>query len=184
MFEKLELNGVITYEPKIFEDNRGIFYEGYNKQLFIENGIDCNFLQDNFSKSINKYTIRGLHFQKGEHAQAKLVWCNKGSILDCIVDLRKESKTFLSYLTIKLSEENKERIYIPRGFAHGFITLEHNTEVSYKVDNFYNKSSEETIIYNEENLNINWGINLNKENITVSMKDLKGKDLYELGFLK
>lgn len=173
MFKDLWINGVKVYEPKIFEDERGLFFN---------NGITCEFVQDNNSKSLKKYTIRGLHFQIGKYAQAKLVRCTKGSILDFVVDLRKDSKTFLSWEKVELSENNKKMIFVPRGFAHGFITLEDDVEVSYKVDNFYNKENERTLIYNDKTINIDWGINLTKENVILSEKDLLGKSIEELDF--
>lgn len=182
MFKDLWINGVKVYEPKIFEDERGLFFESYNKNLFFNNGITCEFVQDNNSKSLKKYTIRGLHFQIGKYAQAKLVRCTKGSILDFVVDLRKDSKTFLSWEKVELSENNKKMIFVPRGFAHGFITLEDDVEVSYKVDNFYNKENERTLIYNDKTINIDWGINLTKENVILSEKDLLGKSIEELDF--
>lgn len=182
MFKDLWINGVKVYEPKIFEDERGLFFESYNKNLFFNNGITCEFVQDNNSKSLKKYTIRGLHFQIGKYAQAKLVRCTKGSILDFVVDLRKDSKTFLSWEKVELSENNKKMIFVPRGFAHGFITLEDDVEVSYKVDNFYNKENERTLMYNDKTVNIDWGINLTKENVILSEKDLLGKSIEELDF--
>lgn len=182
MFKDLWINGVKVYEPKMFEDERGLFFESYNKNLFFYNGITCEFVQDNNSKSLKKYTIRGLHFQIGKYAQAKLVRCTKGSILDFVVDLRKDSKTFLSWEKVELSENNKKMIFVPRGFAHGFITLEDDVEVSYKVDNFYNKENERTLIYNDKTINIDWGINLTKENVILSEKDLLGKSIEELDF--
>lgn len=180
MFKELDLSGVKIFDPNIFKDERGLFFESYNKKLFFDNGIKCEFVQDNNSKSLRKYTIRGLHFQKGEYAQSKLVRCIKGSIFDFVVDLRKDSKTYLSWIKVKLSSENKRMIFIPRGFAHGFITLEDNVEVTYKVDNFYNKDSECTLIYNDPIINIDWGINVNEEEIILSEKDLLGKELSEL----
>ncbi len=180
MFKSLKIPGVKIYDPKIFYDNRGAFFETYNERIFFENGINCKFVQDNNSFSSKKYTIRGLHYQKGKHAQAKLIRCVRGGIFDFVVDLRKDSKTFLSWIRIYLSEENGRMVFIPRGCAHGFITLKNNTEVSYKVDNFYNVKSERTLIYNDKKIKIDWGIDLRKENIIISNKDLTGKSIGEL----
>lgn len=184
MFRDLKLSGVKIFEAKIFYDERGLFYEGYNKKLFFDNGINCEFIQDNNSKSLRKNTIRGLHFQVGQYAQAKLVTCMRGSIWDVIVDLRRDSETYLMWERVYLSAENRNMLFIPKGFAHGFITLENEVEISYKVDNYYNKESERTLIYNDENINIDWGVDLENDEIILSRKDLLGKSLNELGFLK
>ena len=182
MFKRLKIPGTFIYEPKVFNNNRGAFFESYNEKIFFENGLNSRFVQDNNSFSVKKYTIRGLHFQKGGNAQAKLVRCVRGSIFDFIVDLRKDSKTFLCWERIELNEENRRMVFIPRGCAHGFITLEDNTEVSYKVDNFYDVKSERTLIYNDKTINIDWGIDIESEDITLSHKDLMGKEIDELDF--
>lgn len=177
MFKKLSIQGAMLYSPYVYHDNRGLFFEGFNEREFIKYGISRRFVQDNISISKRRYTIRGLHFQVGNHAQGKLVRCIRGEIFDVIVDLRESSPTFLKYERVYLSESNLDMVFIPRGCAHGFITLCDNTEVYYKVDNFYNKDSECTLIYNDESINIDWGIDIYKEEVILSSKDLRGLPL-------
>tara|TARA_R100001369_G_scaffold91365_2_gene132459 strand:- start:220 stop:768 length:549 start_codon:yes stop_codon:yes gene_type:complete len=151
-----KLKGCFILQPRIFKDKRGYFIESFNQDTF--NNIlhlDINFVQDNESKS-SKGVLRGLHYQTGEHAQAKLLRVVKGRVLDVVVDIRKSSKTFGEHFSIELNEENKTQLFVPIGFAHGFIVLEDETIFSYKCDKFYNKESEAGIIYNDQNLNINW----------------------------
>lgn len=156
-------------EPKVFGDSRGYFFESFNQNLFFQKtGIDINFIQDNEGYS-NRGVLRGLHFQKKEHAQAKLVRVVTGKVLDVIVDLRKNSKTYGKTFSIILSGENKKQLFIPRGFAHGYAVLEDNTIFSYKCDNYYFPKSEGGIIYNDPILNIDWM--LDKNEILVSEKD-------------
>ena len=156
-------------EPTIFEDERGYFYEKYNEQKFEElTGINGHFVQDNISKS-SYGVLRGLHLQKGEHAQAKLVSCLEGSVWDVAVDLREDSPTFGKWYGIELTEENKLQFYVPRGFAHGFSVLSETAVFAYKCDNFYNKASESGIMYNDEELKIDWKLPLDK--ILISEKD-------------
>ncbi|MDR1498894.1 MAG: dTDP-4-dehydrorhamnose 3,5-epimerase [Rickettsiales bacterium] len=163
-----DFDGLFVIEPTIFEDERGYFYETYNRKKYEEIGISCDFVQDNESKS--KYgTIRGLHFQGGKFAQAKLVRAQQGKVLDVIVDIRKNSKTFGKYFSIELSDENRLQLFIPRGFAHGFSVLSDVAIFSYKCDNFYNKGSEDGILYGDIDLNINWKIKKSDE--IVSEKD-------------
>ena len=154
---KTKLEGLYLVEPKVFEDARGYFLESYNKQSFKQNGIDVNFVQDNQSLSC-KGTLRGLHFQKPPYAQAKLVRAITGSILDVVVDIRKNSSTYGKYFSIVLSGENKRMLYIPEGFAHGFLALEDNSLIQYKCSNLYNKESEGGLIWNDPDINIDWGI--------------------------
>lgn len=169
--EETFLNDVWLIEPIINEDKRGYFYESFNKKLFFnKTGLDIDFVQDNQSKS-SKGVLRGLHFQKGEFAQAKLVRVIKGGIIDVAVDLRPKSPTFGKYFSVKLTENNHKQLFIPRGFAHGFLVLEDNTIVSYKCDNYYNKSSESGIMYNDSDLQIDW--KLPEEELILSAKDLK-----------
>ena len=149
--KETKLKGCFIIEPKIFEDKRGYFLESYNQKTF--NNI--NFVQDNESFS-SKGVLRGLHYQTGAHAQAKLVRVLKGKVLDVAVDLRKESQTFGQYTAVELSEENRKQLFVPRGFAHGFIVLEDDTVFLYKCDNYYDKTSESGIIFNDKALNINW----------------------------
>jgi dTDP-4-dehydrorhamnose 3,5-epimerase len=164
------LKGCFEIEPKVFEDKRGYFYESFNLEKFNTTlDINVQFVQDNESFS-SKGVLRGLHFQKGEFAQAKLVRVVKGSVLDVAVDIRKGSKTFGEYVSVELSEENKKQFFVPRGFAHGFVVLSETAIFSYKCDNYYNKASESGIIYNDPTLNIDWG--LAKKSLIVSEKDL------------
>ncbi|UKJ07393.1 dTDP-4-dehydrorhamnose 3,5-epimerase [Solitalea lacus] len=160
------IEGLLIIEPRIFNDNRGYFYESYNKNSFIEAGITAEFVQDNQSKS-QKGALRGLHFQAPPFAQGKLVRVIQGRVLDVAVDIRKDSSTFGQSFSIELSGENQLQFWIPEGFAHGFVTLEEDTIFSYKCTNFYNKQSEGGIIWNDPDLNINWG----SSDILVSEKD-------------
>ncbi|TPV34949.1 dTDP-4-dehydrorhamnose 3,5-epimerase [Paucihalobacter ruber] len=154
--ENSNLKDCFIIHPRVFEDDRGYFYESYNKQGFKKKtGLDIDFVQDNQSQS-SKGVLRGLHFQVGDYEQAKLVRVIKGSVLDVCVDLRENSETYLKHFTLILSEENKKQLFIPRGFAHGFLVLEDNTIFSYKCDNYYHKESERGIIYNDPDLAIDW----------------------------
>ena len=173
-FKNTEIEKVILLKPKIFEDHRGFFLEAYNKNEFKRAGIEGEFLQENHSKSI-KGVIRGIHFQEGEHSQAKLLRCIRGEILDVAVDLRKDSPTFGKYVSRILSEKNKYLLYIPKGFGHGFASLSDNVEIIYKIDNFYCPSSEKGIIWNDPTININWPFN----NPILSEKDKNWKTLKE-----
>lgn len=165
-----KLKGCFVIEPRVFNDDRGYFFESYNKEKFEElTGSKVDFVQDNESFS-TKGVLRGLHFQKGEHAQSKLVRVTHGEVLDVAVDIRPDSKTFLQVITERLSAENKKQLFVPRGFAHGFIVLSDTVVFNYKCDNFYNKASEGGIIYNDETLNINWV--LDSKEFLVSEKDL------------
>ncbi len=156
-FIETKLKGAIIIEPKVFEDHRGYFFENYNKNHFVDNGITADFVQDNESFS-SRGTLRGLHYQAGEHAQAKLVRVIKGRVLDVAVDLREDSPTYGQHISVELSEENKKLFFVPRGFGHGFVVLSETAIFSYKCDNFYNKSSEGGLIYNDPKLAIDWGI--------------------------
>ncbi len=163
------LKGCYIIEPTIHKDDRGYFFESFHKENF-EKAIKekVNFVQDNQSRS-KRGVLRGIHFQKGEYAQAKLVRVLQGEVLDVVVDLRKDSKTFGQHETILLSEKNKKQLYVPKGFGHGFITLSETSEFSYKCDNYYHKASESGIIYNDSTLCIDWGIP--ESEIIVSEKD-------------
>jgi dTDP-4-dehydrorhamnose 3,5-epimerase len=173
--KETKLKGCFIIEPKVFQDSRGYFFESYNQSSFNKLiGQNINFIQDNESFS-TKGVLRGLHFQKGEYAQAKLVRVIKGSVLDIAVDIRKYSPTFGEHVSLELSEENKKQFFIPRGFAHGFIVLSDTAIFSYKCDNFYNKDSEGGIIYNDKDLNIDWV--LNEDEFIVSEKDMFLKPL-------
>jgi len=163
------LEGCVIIEPAVFDDGRGYFFESFNQKEFEEKTrVNTTFVQDNQSMS-QRGVLRGLHFQKGEFAQAKLVRVIKGSVLDVVLDLRPKSPTFGEIFTLELSEENKLQLYIPRGFAHGFSVLEDNTIFSYKCDNYYNKESEGGIIYNDSQLQIDW--KLEEKEMILSEKD-------------
>ncbi len=165
-----KLQGCFIIEASVFEDKRGYFFESFNQQRFNEiAGMSVNFVQDNESFS-SKGVLRGLHYQIGDHAQAKLVHVIDGTVLDIAVDVRKNSSTFGEHVAVELSGDNKKQLFVPRGFAHGFIVLSDTATFSYKCDNFYNKASEGGIIYNDPKLNINW--KLPQEELMVSEKDL------------
>lgn len=156
-------------EPTIFEDDRGYFFEKFNEKRFEElTGMNGHFVQDNISKS-SYGVLRGLHLQKGEHAQAKLVSCLEGRVFDVAVDLRRDSPTFGKWFGIELTPENKLQLYVPRGFAHGFSVLSETAIFSYKCDNFYHKDSEGSVIWNDTDLNIDWKLPLDV--IQLSDKD-------------
>jgi dTDP-4-dehydrorhamnose 3,5-epimerase len=171
------LEGCFVIQPKVIQDKRGYFLESFNQAVFKE-GLkrDINFVQDNESYS-SKGVLRGLHYQIGDYAQAKLVRVIKGKILDVVVDLRTDSPTFSKHISIELSEDNKTQLFIPRGFAHGFIVLSDTAIFSYKCDNFYNKVSEGGVIYNDKDLNIDW--KLDEKEFIVSEKDLELPTLKE-----
>lgn len=155
---KTNITDLLVFEPKVFSDLRGWFTETYNHKDFKENGIEIEFLQDNHSFSKKKGILRGLHFQNEPHAQTKLVRCTRGKIWDVAVDLRKSSPTYLKWFGLKLSAENQKMLLIPQGFAHGFVTLDDDTEVQYKVDNIYDKPSDRAIKYNDPEISIQWPI--------------------------
>lgn len=153
---KSKLNDVILVTPEVFGDNRGFFMESYNKKTFENLGIDNYFIQDNHSLSQEAGTLRGLHYQLNPKAQSKLIRVTKGVIYDVVVDLRKNSSTYKEWEGFILSEYNKRQLLVPKGFAHGFCTLVTNTEVLYKVDEFYSKENDRGIAWNDPALNINW----------------------------
>lgn len=164
------LKGCVVLTPTVFSDGRGRFFESYKKEAFNEAlGQEVNFVQDNESFS-SKGVLRGLHFQKGAFAQAKLVRVVHGSVLDVVVDLRPDSTTYGEHFSIELSADNKKQLFVPRGFAHGFVVLSDTAVFSYKCDNYYNKESESGIIYNDSTLNIDWI--LPSEQLQLSEKDL------------
>lgn len=171
IIEETYLKGCFVITPTVFEDERGYFFESFNKKVFeAETGIISNFVQDNQSKS-SKGVLRGLHFQKGDFAQAKLVQVVKGKVLDVCVDIREKSATFGQYFALILDDKSRKQLYIPKGFAHGFVVLEDHTIFSYKCDNFYNKASESGIIYNDKTLNIDWGVS--EKDLIISEKDIQ-----------
>lgn len=168
------IEGLLIIQPNVFEDERGHFFESYNKNAFLNSGINTDFVQDNQSLS-QAGVLRGLHFQNPPFAQGKLVRVIKGSVLDIAVDIRKNSKTYGEHFAITLSEQNKTQFWIPEGFAHGFLTLENNTIFTYKCTNYYNKASEGCILWNDTDLKINWNI----RNPILSDKDKSGEAFKE-----
>lgn len=169
--------GLFVLEPKVFGDHRGYFFESYNQKTFADLGIKNNFIQDNESLS-NYGTLRGLHFQKGEFAQAKLVRAVKGSVLDVVVDIRVDSKTFGKSFACELSEQNKKMMMIPRGFAHGFVVLSETAIFQYKCDNLYSPQNEGGIRFDDPDLKIDWKVPMDK--VLLSEKDKKLPFLKEL----
>ena len=169
------LEGLWVIKPKVFADTRGYFLESYNRQFFASNGLNLDFVQDNQSLS-HKGVLRGLHFQNPPFAQGKLVRVITGAVYDVAVDIRKNSPTYGKYYGAELTEENKLMMYIPEGFAHGFLTLRDNTVFSYKCTNFYSKVSEDCIKWDDATIGINWNV----ENPFLSEKDLQGKKFTEL----
>ena len=175
-FEKQKIEDVILVKPKVFGDNRGFFMESYKKSEFAANGITVEFNQDNHSKS-TAHVLRGLHFQKQPYGQAKLVRCIRGRIYDVAVDIRPYSETFGKYVKVELSEENKHMLFIPDGFAHGFVVLSDVAELMYKASGEYAPQADCGIIWNDETINIDWGIDFEP---ILSEKDTKQKTLKEL----
>jgi dTDP-4-dehydrorhamnose 3,5-epimerase len=169
-FHTTDFPDLLIFEPKFFEDSRGYFFEAYNENVFREQGLNLQFVQDNQSKS-SYGVIRGLHYQLNPHAQAKLVRVLEGTILDVAVDIRKNSPTFGKCFSLELSAENKKQLLVPEGFAHGFSVLSETAIVFYKCTTLYNKESECGILYNDPSLNIDWKIPRGKE--IVSEKDLQ-----------
>lgn len=165
---KTEIEGVLIIEPRVFKDSRGYFFESFSNKNFSQKVAETHFVQDN--ESLSSYgVLRGLHFQRAPHAQSKLVRVVKGVILDVALDIRKESYTFGKHIAVVLSDQNKRQLYIPRGFAHGFIALANDTIVNYKSDNYYVPESEGSILWNDPQLNIDWKLTLDE--ILLSDKD-------------
>ena len=157
-FIKTAIDGVYIVEPKVFGDHRGFFMESYSKRVFEEAGLHYDFVQDNHSSSTVKGTLRGIHFQRGDKAQAKLVRCVRGAVLDVAVDLRKGSPTYLQWVSVELSAENKRQSYIPRGFGHGFVTLTDDVDFCYKADNLYDHPSDRSIRFDDPAIGVDWGV--------------------------
>lgn len=173
------ITDLIILHPTVFEDERGYFYESYNAKQYEQHGLPTHFVQDNQSKS-NKGVLRGLHFQNPPYAQGKLVRVIKGAVIDVAVDIRKSSPTYGKHIAIELNETNKTMLYVPEGFAHGFVTLEDNTIFSYKCTNFYNNKEEVSLLWNDAKLAINWQEN----SPSLSAKDIAGVafDLFKSPF--
>ncbi len=166
--EKTRIEGAIALTPKVFGDNRGWFMESYSKRTLAEVGITDDFIQDNRSFSAEKGTLRGLHCQTEPMAQAKLITCLKGEILDVAVDIRQGSPTYMKWVAVKLTEENKKMFYIPAGCLHGFVTLTDNVEVMYKVNNFYSPENDRSIRFDDPAIGVDWGVT----DPVLSQKDL------------
>lgn len=177
-FHKTSFPGLLVYEPRIFEDERGYFFESYNENTFKEARINIDFVQDNQARSTYG-VLRGLHFQVAPHAQTKLIRVLEGEIKDVVVDLRTGSPSFGKAYTIVLSAENKKQLLVPKGFAHGYAVLSPTAEVFYKCDEFYHKENEGGLLYKDASLNIDWGIPLDEA--IISDKDKKLKPLAETG---
>ncbi len=171
-----EISDVLIIEPKVFSDYRGFFMETYSKRKLEAKGLYLGFIQDNQSMSARKGTLRGLHFQKNPKAQTKIVRCTKGAILDVAVDIRKGSPTYKKWVAVELSAENKKQVLVPKGFAHGFLTLVDDTEVQYKVDEYYAPEYERSIRFDDPELGIGWGT----MDIILSDKDRQAPTLSEV----
>lgn len=165
---KTELDGVMIIEPDVHGDARGWFMETWTRKKMEELGINIDFVQDNQSYSAQKGTLRGLHFQKNPMAQTKLLRCSRGKILDVAVDLRRSSPNYKKWVSVELSAENKRQIFIPKGFAHGFVTLSGDVEVQYKVDEYYSPECDRSVRFDDPSIGVNWGV----ENPILSKKDL------------
>ena len=180
-FERQKIKDVILIKPKIFGDNRGFFMETYKKSDFFANGIDVEFNQDNHSKS-TKGVLRGLHYQAYPYGQAKIVRCGRGRIFDVAVDIRPNSKTFGQYVKVELSEENKHMLYIPVGFAHGFVALSDEVELLYKASGEYNPQADRGVLWNDSDINIDWEINFEpilskKDKVQPKLKDINREEI-------
>lgn len=182
IFEKMSIPDVILVKPQVFGDCRGFFLESYQKSAFKKNGIDIEFCQDNHSRS-TKGVLRGLHYQKKPKEQAKLVRCSRGKILDVAVDIRKNSPTFGKWVGAILSEENKEMLFIPSGFAHGFVVLSEEAELLYKASNEYSVENDRGIRWNDAGIDVHWGIDFTpiiseKDSKQPFLKDIPEEDLF------
>lgn len=180
-FERLAIEDVVLVKPKVFGDNRGFFMESYKKSEFFENGITVEFNQDNHSKS-GKHVLRGLHYQAKPFGQAKLVRCSRGRIFDVAVDLRPDSKTFAKYVKVELSEENKHMLFIPEGFAHGFVVLSDEAELLYKASGEYSPQHDRGVLWCDKDINIDWKIDFEpllseKDKIQPTLKQINLEEL-------
>ena len=180
-FERQKIKDVILVKPKVFGDSRGFFMESYKKSDFFENGIDVEFNQDNHSKS-TRGVLRGLHYQAKPYGQAKLVRCSKGRIYDVAVDIRPNSETFGQYVKVELSEDNKHMLYIPEGFAPGFVALSDEVELLYKASGEYAPQADRGVIWNDKDINIDWNIDFEpilseKDKVQPTLKEINKKEL-------
>jgi len=167
--KKTDLDGVLVITPRRFGDDRGFFSETYNERALADAGVQVRFVQDNHSLSVEKGTVRGLHFQAPPFAQAKLVRVTSGAILDVAIDARKASPNYAKHVSIELSAENGAQLFVPEGFLHGFVTLAPNTEVVYKVNNYYDRDADGSVLWNDRDLGVDWGVK--NENAVLSDKD-------------
>lgn len=167
-FHQTDIDGLIVFAPKVWGDDRGYFFESYNEKIFAQAGIDAQFIQDNQARS-TKGVLRGLHYQIGDFAQAKLVRVLEGEVLDVVVDIRTDSPTYGQSFSILLSSQNKKQLFVPRGFAHGYVVLSETAEFFYKVDNWYAKESEGGIRWDDPQLKIDW--QMDRAEIQLSEKD-------------
>lgn len=167
-FHQTDIDGLIVFAPKVWGDDRGYFFESYNEKIFAQAGIDAQFIQDNQARS-TKGVLRGLHYQIGDFAQAKLVRVLEGEVLDVVVDIRTDSPTYGQSFSILLSSQNKKQLFVPRGFAHGYVVLSETAEFFYKVDNWYAKESEGGIRWDDPQLKIDW--QMDHTEIQLSEKD-------------
>jgi len=180
-FERQKIEDVILVKPKVFGDNRGFFLESYKKTDFVNNGIDIEFNQDNHSKS-TKGVLRGLHYQAKPYGQAKLVRCSRGRIYDVAVDIRPNSKTFGQYVKVELSEDNKQMLFIPEGFAHGFVVLSDEAELLYKASGEYAPQADRGVLWSDKDINIDWEIDFEpllseKDKVQPALKDINKEEL-------
>lgn len=176
-FVNTNISGVFIVEPKVFGDDRGYFFESFNQKAFDEHIGKVDFIQDNESKS-SKGVLRGLHFQKPPFTQSKLLRCLEGEVLDVAVDLRQDSPTYKKYFSIVLSGENKKQVFIPKGFAHGFLVLSDFATIAYKVDQYYAPDYDSGIAWNDEEINVDWGVT--PEDVQLSDKDKALKTLAKI----
>ena len=184
---KTDIEGVVIIEPRVFGDDRGYFYESFSQREFEEKVCKTTFIQDN--QSFSTYgVLRGLHFQKAPYAQSKLVRVTKGKVIDVAVDIRKGSPTYGKHVAVELSEENHRQLFIPRGFAHGFVVLSEEVIFQYKCDNFYSKESEGALMWNDAELGIDWGISedkailSDKDKVNALLKDFDSPFSYDINY--
>jgi len=180
-FEPQKLKGVVLIKPKVFGDNRGFFLESYKKSDFYANGITVEFSQDNHSKS-SAHVLRGLHYQAKPYGQAKIVRCIKGRIYDVAVDIRPDSETYCQYVKCELSEENRQMLYIPEGFAHGFVVLSEEAEILYKTSGEYAPQADRGILWCDPDINVDWNIDFEpvlseKDKVQPKFKEIDKKEL-------
>lgn len=177
IFTEQAISGVWVIEPKVFKDDRGYFMESYKEEEFVKHIGKVDFIQDNEAQS-SRGVLRGMHFQKGDYAQAKLVRVITGAVLDVIIDIRKNSPTFGKHVAVELSAENKKQFFVPRGFAHGYLVLQDHTIFSYKVDNVYAPQAEGSLLWNDPALAIDWG--MKESELILSEKDKQAKPLAKI----